>query len=358
MTGLRRPTRWGSRGRARPLATGAVGGLLLLGVVAGGCSSSATGVDAGASSGTAAVADGTAPSTGSGAPGSGQGSGSGSGSAHATTGDDSAAPSGSGASTAQDDASQGAADAPPGEGGSAETGSVVTPGDGAAGGCPGVFCEDFERGSLDPAIWTTKVTAMGNGMPLQPVPTVQTKMVAHGKYAVQFHSDPGKPASYDFIITSQPKLRGHHFGRAYFNATPRPPGAHTEFLFAGTAGFPNLKYLEVAGIGAAWQLTFVSLPNGGESYASGGALPPGRWMCLEWELNDTPDQASVFVDGKQAPDFTRPSIVHNGVSTGLVGGFTDFGFGYYSWHPTSATYAYDLYYDDIVLDTKRIGCLP
>ncbi|MDP9148805.1 MAG: hypothetical protein M3O36_02525, partial [Myxococcota bacterium] len=248
--------------------------------------------------------------------------------------------------------------AAPTDGDAVDAGPVLTSGDGATAGCPGVFCEDFEKGVLDPAIWTTKVT-MGAATPLQPPPVVQMAKAAHGKYALQVHSDPGKGAAYDFVITNKPKIPGHHFGRAYFNATPKPPGAHTEFLYAGTAGFPQLKYLEVASNGAAWQLTFVDLlPGGGESYASGGTVPVSRWACVEWEFADTPDQASVFVDGKAVADFTRPSIDYKGATTGLVGGFTDFGFGYYSWHPNTAPYAFDLYYDDIVLDTKRIGCLP
>jgi hypothetical protein len=216
--------------------------------------------------------------------------------------------------------------------------------------CSSLFCEDFERGTLDPAVWTTQV----NGG--QTVGVVETALAAHGKFAVQFHANPNVQ-SYDFIIAKNAPvaLQAHHFGRAYFYVTPKPPAEHTGFLFAGTSGFPNLKYLEVAGIGAAWQLTFVNLlPGGGESYASGGNAPVARWVCLEWEFNDAPDQATVFVDGQ--PSFSRTSITFNGSSTGLVGGFADVGFGYYAWHP--ASYPFDVYYDDIALDVKRIGCLP
>jgi hypothetical protein len=47
--------------------------------------------------------------------------------------------------------------------------------------------------------------------------------------------------------------------------------------------------------------------------------------------------------------------IFNNMTSGLVGGFTDFGFGFYDWHPGG--FDFDLYYDDIVLDTKRVGCL-
>ncbi|MGA7120478.1 MAG: hypothetical protein WBY94_10295, partial [Polyangiaceae bacterium] len=140
--------------------------------------------------------------------------------------------------------------------------------------CSGLFCEDFESGEIDPTVWDTK-TFGGQTV------TVQSSTVAHGKYAAQFHANPNL-VSYDFIITkSAPAaLSGHFFGRAYFFITPNPPAEHMEFFFAGTAGFPNLKYIEVASAGTAWQLTYVDLmvasgqaassPGTQEKYSGGG----------------------------------------------------------------------------------------
>ncbi len=72
-----------------------------------------------------------------------------------------------------------------------------------------------------------------------------------------------------------------------------------------------------------------------------------------------------MVDGKQVDqfdvqhiDFTTaprtPGSVLNGKSSGIIGGFSVFGFGFHSW---GASKAFDLYYDDIVIDTKRVNCL-
>jgi hypothetical protein len=219
--------------------------------------------------------------------------------------------------------------------------------------CAGLFCEDFETGVIDPAVWNVHVN--GN----QPTPAVvsQAGMVAHGRYAAHFHANPNV-VSYDFIISKSPPagLAGHHFGRAYFMVTPMPPLNHTEYIYAGTTGFPRYRYLEVASAAPlAWQLTYVSLipPNTGEDYHSGGKVPVGRWFCLEWEFNDTPDRAVVYVDSVQ--DFAQSTFTFAGATTGLVGPFAAFGFGYYAWHP--AAYAFDVYYDDIVLNTSRVGCL-
>jgi hypothetical protein len=224
---------------------------------------------------------------------------------------------------------------------------------GTSAACSGLFCEDFEKGVIDPAIWDVEV----NGGQPAPALVSQAGLVAHGRYAAHFHANPSV-VSYDFIITKSPPpgLSGHHFGRAYFMVTPMPPTNHTEFIYAGTTGFPRYQYLEVASVATStWQLTYVDEvpPVTGEDYHSGGKIPLGRWFCLEWELSDAPDRAVVYVDGVQS--FAEDAFSYGGSMTGLVGGFAAFGFGYYAWHP--ATYAFDLYYDDIVLDTKRVGCL-
>jgi hypothetical protein len=240
--------------------------------------------------------------------------------------------------------------------GATDAGSAVEAGrDGgaAADGCSGLFCEDFETGTIDPATWEVQV----NGGQPPPEVVTQPGLVAHGRYAAHFHANPNV-TSYDFIITKSPPaaLGGHHFGRAYFMVTPMPPTNHTEYLYAGTTGFPKNKYLEVASVaGSTWQLTYVDLTAAvaGEDYHSGGKVPLGRWFCLEWELSDAPDQAVVYVDGVQ--DFAQDPFTFGGATTGLVGGFAAFGFGYHAWHP--ATYPFDVYYDDIVLDIKRVGCL-
>src|SRR5206468_2014645 len=45
--------------------------------------------------------------------------------------------------------------------------------------------------------------------------------------------------------------------------------------------------------------------------------------------------------------------LYQGKSSGLIGGFDTFGVGFHDWHPAKA---FDVYYDDVVLDSKRIGC--
>jgi len=104
---------------------------------------------------------------------------------------------------------------------------------------------------------------------------------------------------------------------------------HIILLTAGTPGFPRNKYLEVATAHAKWQLTYVDLQGKAstEDYYSAGAVPTGRWFCLEWEFNDQPDHAAIWVDGDLVLATNFVSKVTGG-RTGLVGAFTDLALGF------------------------------
>jgi hypothetical protein len=248
---------------------------------------------------------------------------------------------------------------PTGSGSDAGAGeSGLETGTGSAS-CTSLLCEDFERGQFDPATWTLATTA-GTAV-------VEQTKAAHGKFAAQFHGT--NASGYDFIVAKKapPGLQTHHFGRAYVSIDPMFPTGHTGLLYASSAGSPRSKYMEVAGLRGGWQLNYVSLvpPASGEvpyrvgcTVNANGCIPmiqrPAEpWICLQWEFNDQPDQITLSVDGKQIA--TDSPIMFNNQTSNLVGGFVEFGFGFYNWHPD--TNAFDVYYDDIALDSKPIGCL-
>ena len=248
---------------------------------------------------------------------------------------------------------------------------------GAAGGsaCSGALCEDFESGMIDPAKWDLKEGAGGTAV-------VQSDLVAHGKYALHVHALASKTDDYALIVSKNAPaaLAGTHFGRANFFITPKPlTSGHTSMVFAGTNGtgsangpepFPKLRYMEVSNINGGWQAGFDLLdisPLIEEVVYPAGSpqVPTMVWSCLEWEFTDQPDTVNFWVDGKAIatfddqhvsypPGHTAGTPLYNGTSSGLIGTYNLFGFGFHDWHPNQP---FDLYYDDIVLDTKRVGCL-
>jgi hypothetical protein len=212
-----------------------------------------------------------------------------------------------------------------------------------------LFSEDFESGALDPSIWTQQVTG-------DAILKVQSDKVAHGKYALLVRSPTPAQRTMAFILAHNlpAALSHHHFGRAYMYITA-VPDRHIIFLTAGTVGFPKYRYQEVASAHGIFQLTYVDTTNQGplgEDYHAFGTVPLNRWFLLEWEFNDQPDEAAIWIDGQK--EFATPFTFKTaGQSSGLVGGFTDLAIGFRLWG--AAPVPFDIYYDDIALDTHRIG---
>jgi hypothetical protein len=326
----------------------ALGSAVLCVAVTVGCSNggSSTG---GGSGGAGASGSGGAPTGTGGSVGSGGSTGSGG--------------SGSGGMVGPtSDAGSGGADSP-----TDAAGDAPANGPDGGGACSGLFCEDFEQGQIDPAKWSTPQIGTATM-------TVQQKIVAHGKYAVQFHGAAAPNANdYSYIIAKNAPapLQKHNFGRAYFYTAPKPHDIDMGLIFGGTAGFPKPTYMSIANHAAGWQLGFIKLmgtPGGERQAYPTGDIPVATWLCLEWEFNDQPDEINVWGDGKVIGSLNNKTVaypggiapgtpLYNNTDMDLIGGFTDFGFGFYDWHPQGRP-AFDVYYDDIVLDTKRVGCLP
>jgi hypothetical protein len=213
-----------------------------------------------------------------------------------------------------------------------------------------LFSEDFESGKLDPTVWSVETTG-GN------VAVVQADRAAHGRFALQVSCPKPSFKTWSFIRAKHlpAALRQHQFGRVNMYVTPKPPARHTILIMSGTDGFPNNKFQEVATTRGGWQLTYVDLrPNGDKEdyHVSTVPVPPGRWFCLEWEFNDLPNRSTIWVDGKQVYQASFASK-RTGETSGLIGGFGEIAFGFRLWG--SAPEAFDVYYDDIAIDTQRIG---
>lgn len=214
------------------------------------------------------------------------------------------------------------------------------------------FTEDFESGEIKTDIWTPKVAGGAT------VSLVEGKG-GYGKYVLQAHLPAAAQRAYAMIGTTRlpEALRGHAFGRAYVYITPNGPTRHTVLTYTGSASWPSANWLEVGMFEGKFQLSYQqqdrSLPARGETVAFGKTLPTGKWFCLEWEVNDTPDTLTVWADGEQMNSevFTFKTFGN----TNLIKGFVDFGFGVRVFGPVPD--AFDIYYDNVAFDAKRIGPL-
>jgi hypothetical protein len=84
---------------------------------------------------------------------------------------------------------------------------------------------------------------------------------------------------------------------------------------------------------------------------SGPQLPASQWLCLEWWIARSPGEMRVFLDDTEVTALhvtqaTQPSPSPLGEMT----------FGIDSYQPPQAVNPYDIWVDDIIVDTKAIGC--
>ncbi|HWA10071.1 MAG TPA: hypothetical protein VG838_11530 [Opitutaceae bacterium] len=216
------------------------------------------------------------------------------------------------------------------------------------------FTEDFESGDIRTDIWTPHEAGSAT------VKVVPGKG-GFGKYVLQAHLPAMAQRAYALISTLRlpESVRGHFFGRAYMYITPNGPTRHTVLTYTGTAAWPSANWLEVGMFEGKFQLSYqqqdraLPQPDRGEKVAFGNPIPTGRWFCLEWEANDTPDTLTVWVDGEQVNSEVFAFKTFG--NTGLVKGFAEVGFGVRVFGPVPE--AYDIYYDNVAFDTKRIGPL-
>ena len=225
-----------------------------------------------------------------------------------------------------------------------------------------LFLEDFESGQIDSKVWEKRVAGAATVQ-------VQQEQVAHGKYALQAHYPDMAAQSYGFLVAPHlPEvLKGHLFGRAYIKIAPGLPQSHTVLVLAGGAGWPISKFEEIGVYQGTLQPSYQENKSArgqgrGEDVRHGEALPMGKWFLLEWEFNDNPATLTIWVDGQQSPVTENGEKVDlssfkwpkgSDTTANLVGGFEEFGLGARVWG--AAPQGFDVYYDDIALDTVRVG---
>ncbi len=148
------------------------------------------------------------------------------------------------------------------------------------------------------------------------------------------------------------------FSRAFFYVTAPPPasspsavvlaGINTADVYWG----PDLG-LARAGTGSALAFVDTSLTT-----ASATPFPTNQWVCVEWELTRISEQAAVGnvtarQDGAQLGDLAQNR--HSSVSEpGSPPSYVDvLWFGLSAEGPLQG---YDVWIDDVYVDTSRVGC--
>ena len=211
------------------------------------------------------------------------------------------------------------------------------------------FCEDFETatpGGNPNATWWSVERASADTL------AISTDHAARGKQALHIHA-PGN--SHSMILTKMgfPFANNEYWGRAfyYWNSLTHPSN-HTTYIASGPADTSLYQWLRYSSFGKGDLGGNDSDPD--NSSVSGSSMPNGGWACLEWHYDPANHLAHYLLDGKEISTLTIDAR-HD--SDGAMNfGSLEIGWELYTADTAVPTQGWDMYIDEIALDSKQIGC--
>jgi hypothetical protein len=221
--------------------------------------------------------------------------------------------------------------------------SMVAPPSSGCAGSTFALCEDFESGALDSKVWKltqSKGTA-----------TLDASRAARGShYSVHVHVDPGSDTMVGLTESKTfPALKAALFARAFIFI----PGAMATALFNGDR-HSRLIYAQGATPYGEYAL---GIWNGGiiqnhysktDDSQDTKMLPPfDEWFCLEYELDSAAGNVKAYLN-----DVEITALRHTGWPASNIDTLM-FGVDRYGSFPV----AEDIWFDDLVVDSARIGCM-
>jgi hypothetical protein len=297
-------------------------------------SAGASGLPAGGASGLPAGAGGTAPSTGTGGTGPATGAG-GTGPA-----------SGAGGTT--------------GAGGTGNpTGSGGTDATGAGGTAPtepteplpaGFFLIDDFEGGRDPQ-WSESEVGGGAGNF-----TIDTSLGANGSSSsLRVDANNAFHTMLQFALPQAVRDANEVYGRVFLRLAANPSGAHYVWLEVGTTANDGHEMRLGHNVG---QLQSNHWLNGEQDIRDQSrALVANTWYCLEFFMDNSPEQLQVWLDDEETALSTTNYTAGAGAQgngnavADFIPPLDAFRIG---WELQNGT----VYFDDVALGSQRIGCDP
>jgi hypothetical protein len=224
------------------------------------------------------------------------------------------------------------------------------------------LCEDFESGTLDTATWTVS----GNA------PVIDGIQHARGSKALHITKvDNG--LSYIKETKTFPEANDTYFGRVfvYFNQLPTSPTmsyAHWTFIAASGTGVSGeirvsgqlQNGVNLFGVGTDNRVD----PKGTGDWTNSdkdpnnkpNPVPSQHWACIEWMHKGDTNETRFYWDAVEHPSLYTSSTVHGGnTNPYILPQFTNVWLGWQEYQTSTETF--ELWLDEIAIDTQRIGCV-
>lgn len=236
----------------------------------------------------------------------------------------------------------------------------TTPDAGPRVGCEGstaLFCEDFESftgGSATSARWTQD---LGNGT------LAVDGEHARGARALHVHTMSNGRA---FLRIPFAPPGNSHFGRMFLWVTQFPTApdwAHYTLVeLTGTGSSARVRPVGGQYVpprsGAFWGIGSDGDATGDwTDWRTSAPSVSGRWVCVEWEMDASRNFIRLTLDGVADDALTVDTTRHGGNPVDFVfPTFDNIKIGWQLYQGGTTPPEFDLWIDDLVLDTTRVGC--
>lgn len=221
----------------------------------------------------------------------------------------------------------------------------------AGSGCslPGaLLCDDLESGGVDPTRWTVESK--------NATLTVDKVHASNGASALHAHVQGlDNSVAYLHPVGMFPVAGNHLFGRAMiYVADALPVHDYVVFEAAGALADGTEARYGVGGINGANGQVFRLAYHPGDLRELSTSHPPiGHWACWEWEMDGANDVMRVWLNGGATPE----AVAMHETPPWNAPTFRKLSVGYSVPHADPRP-AFDMWLDQVVIGTARIGCPP
>lgn len=223
------------------------------------------------------------------------------------------------------------------------------------------LCDGFETGVLDKSIWAAEGTP----------PVIDSLEHARGTSALHI-TQTGNGLSYIKETKTFPEMNDTYWGRifVFFKSLPAAPLTYAHWTFIAASGTGVTGEIRVSGqFQNGANLFGVGTDNRVDDAGTGDwtnsdrdppsgptAVPLNQWLCIEWLHEGDTNETRFYWDGVEHPSLSTSATMHGGNSNPfLLPQFTNLWVGWQEYQTTTETF--ELWIDEIAIDSARIGCV-
>ncbi len=206
---------------------------------------------------------------------------------------------------------------------------------------PTALCDDFETGAISPSRWPTPIMSTGATVTVDNIRAHGGRYALHAKVpAANLVSQAGISSAPAFAPAPSLFVRTWVYAPAQDLAATAFGGITNGSLEAIADGAISGKVGIANSIGMSTTM-----------FQSQTIFPVDRWVCLELEIDTTPQQVIVFMDGRETLDLPQATITTDAPPKQIELGVLKFNVG--------ATPPGEVFVDDVVVSFKGpVGCGP